>query len=166
MSTSSDRAATAGSPRVGIAGCDELPEILRVQRAAFRRAARDLDIPEDRLPPLLETLDTLRRLHDAGNRFFAARVGRTVAGTVRARRREDGVVEVGRLAVDDGCERLGVATALMCALEDSFPDASRFELFTGAEAVAPLALYDRLGYRQFAREGHEGATFLWLAKDR
>lgn len=151
---------------ITVASRADLPEALRVQRAAFTRVAAALDIPADRLPPLRETLADLERLHDTGFRFLVARNDDRLLGTVRAEQRPDGVVEVGRLAVDDGQQRRGIGSALMHSLEDSYPQARRFELFTDAEASEPLALYVKLGYALFREEVLHDVRLVWLAKDR
>jgi hypothetical protein len=54
----------------------------------------------------------------------------------------------------------------MLAVEKDRPAAVRFELFTGADAVGPIALYESLGYRIFSREQYERWAMVWLAKDR
>lgn len=144
----------------------DLPDVLRVQRAGFRRVARALQIPVEELPPLRETLDDLEALSENGFTFFAADAAGRIVGTVRSETRPDGVVEVGRLAVDDGYLRRGVATRLMRGLEAHYPDAGRFELFTGAEAAEPIALYRGLGYRLFRDEEHGSVRLVWLMKER
>lgn len=155
---------------VRTASSEDLPEVLRVQRAAFRRVALSFGVPETRLQPMTETLANLEQLLSGGVRTFVAVVpdgGRErVVGTVGATTRDDGIIEIGRLAVDDGFTRRGVATALMAALEGAFPATDRFELFTGADAVEPLALYARLGYRIFRREQFESWSMVWLGKER
>jgi GNAT superfamily N-acetyltransferase len=150
----------------GEAAATDLPEILRVQRAGFARVAAALGIPPERLPPLRETLAELEHLAREGVRFFVARDAEGVVGTVRAEQRPDGVVEVGRLAVDDGQQRRGIGSALMRVLEGSYPHARRFELFTGADACAALALYAKLGYTLFRTDVVHSVPLVWLAKDR
>jgi ribosomal protein S18 acetylase RimI-like enzyme len=87
-------------------------------------------------------------------------------GTVRATARGDGTVDVGRLAVVADALRRGVGRSLMRAVEDRFPEARRFELFTGAEATVPLALYRSMGYRVIRTEPGDAVPVVWLAKDR
>lgn len=146
-----------------VAHPDDLQAVLDVQRQAFNRVAIELDIDPSRMPPLTEQLSDLRALHANGTTFFVAcDDDGVVIGSARAARRA-GTVEIGRLVVADPWTRRGVATALMDTLEAHFPDATSFELFTGAEAHAPLALYRRRGYRETRRE--RGAVELvWLTK--
>jgi GNAT superfamily N-acetyltransferase len=143
--------------------CD-LPGVLAVQHRAFGRVARGLGIPPDRLPPLTESLGDLERLYDTGIRFFVA-VDTTgaVVGSVRGQLR-GATVEIGRLVVDDGWQRRGVATQLMDLLESDYAEATRFELFTGAQAAEPLALYRKRGYRIDRTDTVEGVALVWLSK--
>lgn len=144
----------------------ELPGILAVQHDAFGRVAQMHGIEPERLSPLRETRGDLELLFDEGVVFFVAVASDgAIAGTVRASV-VDSTVEIGRLAVSSDHLRLGVASALMEALESSFPDARRFELFTGAGATVPLALYTGRGYRLFREEEVEGTMRLvWLEKN-
>lgn len=150
--------------RVRTATCNDLGEVLRVQRQAFGRIAMGLCLQAEDLPTLKESLDDLQQQFDDGVVFFVAEddAGRVV-GTVRGTLDGDSVY-IGRLAVADGCTRMGVATALMGGLEDHFPDAGRFDLFTGADASAPLALYAKLGYHVTHEELRNGIQLVWLCK--
>ena len=149
------------------AGEEDFPGLLAVQHEAFGRVAEDVGIPSTDMPPIRETLVDLREYAAEGWLFWKAvdAQGRTV-GTVRGVER-DGSVEVGRLAVAGDSLRQGVATALMVALEDAYPGAERFELFTGHNAWAPLALYARLGYSESRRQAlPNGYELVWLEKRR
>jgi GNAT superfamily N-acetyltransferase len=149
---------------VVLATREELPAILAVQHDAFGRVARMFAIDPDQLPPLAETVADLEALADKGTVFFTAlSSGGEVVGSVRAERLGT-TVEIGRLVVAEAALRRGVATALMRALEDGFPEAERFELFTGAEADVPLALYEKLGYRTYDQRVVEGVPLVWLEK--
>jgi hypothetical protein len=53
----------------------------------------------------------------------------------------------------------------MGALEAAYPEARRFELYTGSEATDALALYAKLGYRVFRRDEFDDWTRVWLGKD-
>jgi GNAT superfamily N-acetyltransferase len=151
------------SVEVGSARREELGAVLAVQRDAFGRVARELGIHPDDLPPLCETLSDVETLFDAGARFWVARIGTTVVGAVRAH--EDGTtVEFGRLVVARSCLRQGIASRLMRVAEQSFPDAARFTLFTGEDAIAPLMLYTRMGYAPVRTETLNGVRLVWLEK--
>lgn len=143
---------------------EELPAILAVQREAFGRVARAIGIEAERLPPLTETLDDLEALFEAGTVFFSAvSIDGEVVGSVRAKL-TGGDVEIGRLVVAENATRRGIGTALIQALERSFPDAERFELFTGAEAFEPLALYEKLGYSVYETRTEGAVALVWLEK--
>ncbi len=165
LPSAADAAPRAGV-RVALAAVEDLPEVLRVQRAAFGRVARQFGVPPQNMPPIAETLEDLVALRSAGTRTFVALDGDRVVGTVRTTLRDDGVVEIGRLGVDDGAERRGIALALMLAAEADRPEATRFELFTGAEAAGPIALYERLGFHIFSRQTFQQWSMVWLAKER
>jgi ribosomal protein S18 acetylase RimI-like enzyme len=130
------------------AGSDDLPGVLKVQHDGFGRVAAELGLEPCDLPPLAEDLPDLRRLMSDGVRFFVALDGARVVGTVRASLTPDGTVEIGRLAVAGDHVRLGIGRDLMGVLERAYPSVLRLELFTGREAVAPLALYRSLGYTE------------------
>ena len=145
-------------------GACDLEQVLGVQHRAFGRVAEMYDIRPADLPPLNESLEDLEALLDGGTRFFVceSRHG-SIVGSVRATE-TDGVVEIGRLVVDDGWQRRGVATALMDLLEVSYLDARRFELFTGAEADVPLTLYEKRGYTRCRFGKVNGVRLVWLQK--
>jgi hypothetical protein len=53
----------------------------------------------------------------------------------------------------------------MVALEAKYPDAARFELFAGRDAVGPIFLYTRLGYTITGdRELAPGVHLVWMEK--
>ena len=168
--TGTERGGEAGAVSGGLvvheAANAELRAALDVQHAAFERVARMFGIPPDRLSAVTESLVDLIAQRDAGSSVLVAVVAGCVVGTVRALVRPDGVVEVGRLAVDESFLRQGIGRALMRAVEQAYPKSRRFELFTGAEAEVPLALYEGLGYRTFKRQAGENVDIVWLAKDR
>lgn len=154
-----------GEFQVRDARVEDLEAILAVQHRAFGRVAEQFDLEREGLPPMIETVERLQQLWAQGMRFWVAedRQG-TVVGSVRSVE-TDGVVEIGRLVVDDGWERQGVASALMDALENGQPRACAFRLFTGAMATGPLRLYEGRGYRISETETVHGIELVWLQKD-
>jgi ribosomal protein S18 acetylase RimI-like enzyme len=137
--------------------------ILVLQRLAYQSEA---ELYQDwSLPPLLETVEQIQ----------AAIARQTVLkawtdepsqpiGSVRGLV-EDGTCHIGRLIVHPEQQGRGIGTSLLGAIEDCFPDAARFELFTGHKSERNLRLYRRLGFVAFREQRvSEGLTLIWLEK--
>jgi GNAT superfamily N-acetyltransferase len=153
-----------------VAACeivDASPEdaeaILALQKMAYASEARRYD--DWTIPPLVETLDAVRR-QIAEHVVLKAIVNGRLAGSVR------GVVtgnvcEVCRLSVAPERQRRGIGSALLAAVEQRFPDIEAFELFTGDRSVENLRLYDRHGYVETHRQPVSPAVSLvYLEKRR
>ncbi|WP_410812350.1 GNAT family N-acetyltransferase [Micromonospora sp. 067-2] len=136
------------------AGVADAGEILTVQRAAYLTEAQHYSDPF--LPPLTETLDELRAVLTGPTTVLAARLGHRLVGSVRAQLDGD-VAHVGRLSVAPDQQGRGVGGRLLAAIEAACAGrAARFTLFTGADSVANLRLYQRHGYQIVAHrpDGH------------
>ncbi len=133
---------------IGAARVDEAEQILELQRLSYRTEAALYD--DWALPPLAQTLRELLEQYD-DHTILAARLGDEVVGSVRARLK-DGTCHVGRLVVHPRLQRRGLGSRLMREIEASFPDARRYELFTGHLSEGNLRLYRRLGYEEFSEE--------------
>ncbi|MCM0754752.1 GNAT family N-acetyltransferase [Desulfovibrio aminophilus] len=135
-------------------------DILALQRLAYESEAR---LYGDRtIPPLTQTLEELRAEFE---RLVILKAAADPAGdgpllgSVRAGL--DGVVcRVGRLIVRPEVQGRGLGTALLAAVEERFPTAVRFSLFTGARSAGNLRLYQRLGYRPVREEAVSPALIL------
>lgn len=115
------------------------------------------------LPPLCETLDELTARF-ADRRFLTAVDGERIVGSVRAFQ-EGETCFLERLIVHPDYRRQGIGTDLLRRVEAAFPDARRFELFTGHKSASNIRLYERLGYRQFRQEPvSEKVTLVFLEK--
>ena len=86
-------------------------------------------------------------------------------GSVRARLSGD-TCHVGRLIVDPAFQNRGIGTRLLRETERSFPEAGRFELFTGERSECNLYLYQREGYVPFRSEEIPEATILVFLQKR
>ena len=64
----------------------------------------------------------------------------------------EGTCYVGRLIVHPEFQGRGIGTRLMLAIEAEFPEAGRYELFTGSKSENNIRLYERLGYTILRRE--------------
>ena len=117
--------------------------ILALQRLAYESEAQRYQ--NWKIPPLVETLDTVRG-HIERDIVLKAMLDGRLAGSVR------GIVtgrvcEVGRLIVHPDLQRRGIGSALLVAIEQRVAGIEAFELFTGSRSVENLRLYDRHGYR-------------------
>ena len=67
-------------------------------------------------------------------------------------RSESGTCCVGRLIVHPRLQRRGPGARLIKEIEVGFPEAKRYELFTGHLSEGNLRLYHGLGYTEFREE--------------
>lgn len=119
--------------------------ILTLQRLAYQREAtlyNDLTIP-----PLRQTLEELLAEFDT-HRFLKAVEDGHIVGSVRASL-IDRTCHIGRLIVHPTKQHRGIGTALMQHVEQSYPTAERFELFTGSRSKQNIRLYQKLGYETY-----------------
>ena len=127
---------------------DDAPAILALQRLAYRSEAERYD--DDTLPPLTETVDQIRA--EFGHRLVLKAVDDgLIVGSVRAHEEGD-TCHIGRLIVHPDHQGRGLGAALLSEVEVRFPEARRFELFTGTLSVRNIGLYERLGYVPFREE--------------
>lgn len=143
----------------------------REEASALAAVIRDAFVTEQLvygdIPPLHETAADLEASFDAGEITLAAELDGTLVGTVRGETIADGSVVVRRLAVLVEVRGLGVARRLMAELESAYPNAPRFELFTGELNRAALGLYEAIGYRRSGTDiVGDGITVVILEKLR
>lgn len=148
---------------IRLATCEESEAVAKVIRDGFATVAAD--VGRD-IPPLHETAADVEATFDAGDAVLVAEMDGRVVGTVRGESLEGGGLMVRRLAVLPEARQRGIARALMRALEDAYPEAQRFELFTGAMASGPIALYESLGYRLIEPREDMGFPLVWFEKCR
>ncbi len=149
--------------RIETASPDDTEEILALIRRAFTPVARQYG--ESTLPPLAETAEQFRTRfsnHVVLKAIDAERIVGTVVGVM-----DGSTCLVGRLAVDPEMQGKGLGRTLAIAIEDRFPLADRFELFTGHASAETLGLYRSLGYREYRRErATERVELVFLEKER
>jgi ribosomal protein S18 acetylase RimI-like enzyme len=130
--------------------------VLEVQRAAYAVEAEL--IGSDGIPALTESLDELRA---APEDWLGVVDVDGLAGAVSWRELDDGIIDIHRLIVAPRAFRRGVATALLDALDDAFPDRAMV-VSTGAANEPARTLYERRGFR-LVRE-REVVPGLWIAE--
>lgn len=135
--------------------------ILALQHLAYQSEAKIYD--DFTLPPLTETLDELIGKF-ATRRFLKATRDNRIIGSIRAFL-DQATCHVERLVVHPDFRRRGLGSELLNLAENLFPDARRFELFTGHLSAGNLRLYERVGYRSFRHErANEKVTLVFLDK--
>jgi len=149
--------------RVNIEPADvrDAREILDLQKLAYRSEAAIYD--DCTIPPLMQTHEEMEADLDENLFLRASHEGRIV-GSVRGRLSRE-TCFIGRLIVHPAHQGKGIGTSLMNEIEKRFPEAERFELFTGHRSEGNLRLYARLGYRVFKREKiSEALELVYLEK--
>lgn len=129
------------------ANFSDLEAILALQKRAYLSEAelyRDYT-----LPPLTQTLSGIEEDFNKQIILKAMSDG-SLVGSVRAFAKE-GVCHIGRLVVEPTYQNKGVGSRLLNAIENRFPAAQRYELFTGERSIKSLYLYDKAGYEIIRR---------------
>jgi GNAT superfamily N-acetyltransferase len=117
--------------------------ILELQRCAYRSEAELYN--DFTIPPLTQTPDEIRdQFKD--HIFLKAEIDDELVGSVRARHDVE-TCFIGRLIVAPALHNQGIGYKLMKQIEARFPDAPRYELFTGSKSEKNIYLYKKLGYR-------------------
>ncbi len=139
----------------------DLPHILAIQKEAYRSEAVLYD--DFSIPPLQQSLKEIEAEFES-KVFLKAEIDGLLVGSVRVALAGLTCL-VGRLIVDPKFQRRGIGSALLLEAESVFPEAVRFELFTGSRSQANIRLYERHGYVRFREEALSPAvTLTYLQK--
>ena len=140
---------------------EDAAAILALQKLAYRSEG---ELYQDwSIPPLVQTPEEIRA--EFGTKtFLKAERGGEIIGSVRAEQSGE-TCAIGRVIVHPSCQRQGIGSCLMQAIEARFPSARRYELFTGEKSTGNIRLYERLRYRIFRRERlSERVTLVFMEK--
>lgn len=145
-------------------GRDNAGELLTVQLAAFVAEARLYGTTE--IPPLVETLEDVRRELETATVIGALLAGRLI-GAIRLTV-EGSIGWISRVAVAPDQQGKGIGSGLLRAVEVAAPaQVTRFQLAAGEKSRTNIAMYERRGYTEFSRwVDSAGVELILMGKDR
>ena len=143
---------------------DDIPEILALQKVAYRSEAEvygDLSVPAMRQSLAELTADFDRMI------FLKGIVNGKIVASVRGYDDGQGTAHILRLIVHPYFQGRGYAQQLVTTLEKAFPQCRRFEVFTGHRSERNLYLYGKLGYKRFKSEPfNQNVEWVYMEKLR
>ena len=132
-----------------IASNEDLPEILALQKLAYRSEA---ELNNDfSIPPMIQTMAGIAEEFEKRT-FLKIMLDGCIVGSVRAHLDGENSCHIGRVIVHPDHQNCGIGAQLMGAIEAHFAGARRYELFTSERSTRNLYLYQKLGYKIFRRE--------------
>jgi GNAT superfamily N-acetyltransferase len=140
---------------------DDLETILQLQRDCYRSEA---EIYNDyNIQPLLQDLKSLENEY-ANSVILKGVIDGEIVGSVRGFL-DNETAYIGKLIVKKVYQNEGIGRLLLDAIESTFKDSIRFELFTGFKSQKNLYLYNKLGYKEFKRQIiNDNLVFIYLEK--
>lgn len=148
-------------PRIVSATADAADEILALQKLAYLSEAQIID--DYTIPPLHQDLEEILSEFES-QIFLTATDENTVIGSVRCRL-EEGTCFIGKLIVHPDHQNGGLGKRLLKAAEERFPEAQRYELFTGQRSEKNLHIYASSGYQPFKTQVvSDKLTLVYLEK--
>ncbi len=141
----------------------DAPGILGLQKTAGQCEAEIYN--HDNLPALQQTLEELQNDFDRAT-YIKAVMNDKIIGSVRGQARDD-TAYVSGVVVHPYYQHHKIGRRLMEEIEKAFPNAKRFEAFTGRPNVRGLQLLGQTGYSEFKTEPFTPAiTWVYVQKDR
>jgi len=146
---------------IELASVEDAEEILELQKLAYISEA---EITNDfTIPPLHQTIDEIQTEFNQ-QVFLKIAIEDKIIGSVRCYL-QNGTCYVGKLIVHPDCQNRGIGTKLLNAAESRFPNADRYELFTGQKSEKNLHIYKKSGYHGFRSQVvSDKLTLLFLEK--
>jgi GNAT superfamily N-acetyltransferase len=138
------------------ASIENAEEILDLQKLAYVSEAEIID--DFTIPPLHQTLEEIQSefKHQI---FLKVELDDRIIGSVRTLL-EGETCHIGKLIVHPNRQNRGIGKKLLYAAEKQFPDAERYELFTGQKSKRNLYIYEKNGYRIYKNKRISGKLSL------
>ena len=143
------------------ASVENAEEILALQRVAYISEAEIIN--DFTIPPLQQKIDEIL-LEFNHQIFLKIEVENKIIGSARIYE-DRGTCYIGKLIVHPDYQNNGIGTKLLHEAEKQFPNAKRYELFTGQKSQKNLHIYGKNGYRAFKeKKVSEKLTLVFLEK--
>ncbi|WP_413837783.1 GNAT family N-acetyltransferase [Desulfobacula sp.] len=135
---------------------ENVEEILSLQKIAYVSEAKIID--DFTIPPLHQTIEEIQSefRHQI---FLKVELDDVIIGSVRTFL-EGKTCYIGKLIVHPKNQNNGIGKKLLQAAEKQFPDAERYELFTGQKSKRNLYIYEKNGYQIFKNKRISEKLFL------
>jgi len=127
---------------------DDLETILQLQKDCYITEAEIYD--DYNIQPLLQDLKSLENEFEH-TVILKGVIDGEIVGSVRGFL-DDETAYIGKLIVRKDFQNNGIGRLLLDAIESTFKESNRFELFTGFKSQKNLYLYNKLGYKEFKRQ--------------
>src|SRR4030042_1015587 len=121
----------------------DLPSILELQKLCYRENAERYN--DFKIAPLVQNIDELENDYK-NNLILKVEDGGEIIGSIRAYEK-DHVCCIGRVIVHPDYQNKGIGKKMMIEIENRFPGAVKFELFTGYKDEKNIYFYGRVGYK-------------------
>ena len=141
----------------------EAAEILTLQKIAYQSATEIYG--DDTLPVLQQSLADVEKDFETMT-FLKAEVNGKIIGSIRGYLK-DGTAHINRITVHPYFSGAGLGGRLLQEMENAFPEAKRFEAYTGEKSTRNIDLCKHHGYEPFKTEVYSPAvTWVYLQKER
>ncbi|MDP4098096.1 GNAT family N-acetyltransferase [Paenibacillus sp. P96] len=123
-----------------------LEQLWHLQHVAYRLEAEKIGF--DKIPPLMDTLETLRA---CGEQFYGA-IGEDgeIIGAIATETEQPGSLIITRMMVHPGHFRRGLAGSLIEHVVESHREVPLFMVSTGTLNTPAVSLYQKYGFRPVA----------------
>ena len=139
----------------------DLQEILRLQYLAYQSEAALFGSKD--IPPLKQTIEEVIAEYREGIILKMVDENGVIIGSVRAKE-SNGTVYIGKLMVHPDHRRSGYGARLLAEVEQFYPG-KRYELFTSSRSIDNIKLYQKSGYKEFARKAvNDELLFVYMEK--